>query len=386
MTFGQGVTDNLVNIRNGKVADAIKVITKELLLASNQGFGLASLKANRDRLEKSRLEAMQLATNKARRDALDPIKTEAREIAKKAPSIAETHIKEAKDTLVRMQMAEGWCRKFAKYLQDGLPDAGDGEEDTQPDISYLQQPSVETLQLITRLRPQFKTDAHKAAMDWQKENQSYGKALTRFTKEVLKPGLVKKVNALIETFPEGPEAKMKEALGPRFEQSLVDVVKTAEAFGVNNDRLSLGEQVAVFTYTKQDYKEMNAYLLGLAPELKENEKKIVKIKCDEAAAAIGKLEPYVGISTRGERDWPGADQQYVVGNEFAVKSFWSSGVGFSFGGKFVITIEGKSGRDVAGLSNSPNEAEILFAPGTKFRVVKREPSGQTTLKITVKEI
>ncbi len=383
MSRGLIVTDNLVNIRNGKVIAAITTIKNALDAASIEGVGVKSLQEDHTNLESARAKAMLLNDNEAKCNALDPIKTQARDKAKTATSRSKDAVTGAKKLLTKLQMADAWCLKFAKYVKEGLPKTGKEEKQAEdPNLDYLDGPSTETPKLTKRLRLLIATDSEQAVKDWSEQGVPYENALSKFAKEVLNPPLLKKVNDLIEKNPKGPEAKMQEALGKEtFEKRLFQVVQTAEAFGVNNDKLSPGEQVALFTYTAVEYRQMNRSLLE--PKRKTPD---LDIMCSQTISALAKLDSYVGESTRGEGEWVGADEQYVKNNIFTVKAFWSSSIGFAFDKKYQITISGKTGKDVAGVSNSPHEAEILFAPGTKFRVADRVDELERVVKIRVEEV
>jgi hypothetical protein len=379
MTFGLGVTDNLVSIRNDKVVAELTIIEQAVRKAANENVGVKSLLDDYTNLERRRKLALRENSNRAKCNALVPIKTEAREKAKRAPATAARMIKDAKGFLTKMELPSYWCKKFDHYLENGLPESD--EEAQQPDLSFLAEPTQTTLELMESCSGLIATDVEGAIRQWDKDIKPFNDALEKFGDEVQAPALMKKVNQLIEDDPGGPEAKVLEALGEeKFKKRLVKVTQTAEAFGVNNELLSPGEQVAVFSYTAVDYRTMNKHLL------KEPQGDNISIMCSQTAAALSNLEPYEGLSVRGEARYPGIDEQYVVGNVFTIKAFWSSGVGFGFEKEYTITINGKTGRDVAGLSNSPHEAEILFAPGSRFKVTERVDESQHVIKVKVTEV
>lgn len=256
-----------------------------------------------------------------------------------------------------------------------------------------QKQGKELVELAKELREQRKAIekiAERSPMDalkspWGPMRQAYTKAAALYKKAVLAPGLTKKVAQLIADDPDGSEAKMQEALGADvFEERLLSVYNIAKASGSPDiELLSPGEAVAIFSYTGSDYIKMNTLLRTGTIEGDDKVKEATLVKIEQAVKAMAKLPVHpVTPSTRGERAWPPDDAvQYTVGNEFAVKTFWSTGVGFDFGGPWRITVHGKSGRNVAPLSNAPGECEVLFAPGTRFRV-----KSVTGLKVVVEEI
>jgi hypothetical protein len=381
MTGGYVVTDNLVNVRNNKTITAIAIIKDALDKAASQNVGVKSLLDDYTTLEWGRADALRLNDNKAVCEALEPIKRDAKSKAIRASATGERTVKDSGGLQIKMQMAEYWCKKFIKYVKEGLPTTEEDKEDKQPDLNYLDGPSNTTIDLIEKLRDLIPLDAESAIKDWPVESKPYADVLAKFGKEVLEPPLREKVDELKKKSPHGPEVKMWDALGEEvFIERLIKVTQTAEAFGVNNDKLTPGEQVALFSYTAVDYRTINKYLL------KNEGTEDTKTVGTQAHLALAKLDSYVGPSVRGEARFPGIDEQYVVGKEFTVKAFWSSGIGAGFEKEFVVTIDGKTGKDVSGLSNSPNEKEILFAPGTKFKVISRVDKSQHDVKVTVQEV
>ena len=386
MSGGLIVTDDLVAVRDGKVKEALAKLKAEVARAKKEDVGFAWLTKTYADLCDARLDALGLSGAKAKCAALELVKNDARTAADEAPKRLDEVLKNVKETRTELFMAEGLCGQWQKILKHGLPKSKDDEGEDAPDLSFLDKPSKEVPQRIKETRTQIKTDAESASDSWKKVNSGFLGVKGQYTTRIVKPRLLKKVNALIKNDPTGPEAQMKEALTNKFESRLVQVAVTSEAFGIDNDVLSPGEQVAVFTYTSNDYADMNKALLGILKPVGDA-KKVLDIKCDQAKAALKKLPSYTaGITTRGETEWPGADKQYVLGNEFTIKQFWSSGVGFKFSGKYLISISGKTGKDVAGFSNYPNESEVLFSPGTKFKVIDREDKSEDQVLVTILEV
>jgi hypothetical protein len=226
-------------------------------------------------------------------------------------------------------------------------------------------------------------------------NPSYGRLKQQFFDEILRPPLRAESDGLA-TNPDSAEAQMKIALGSDavYEDRMLEATNTAWAFGSPLAyRLSPGEAVAIYTYTGDDYQKMQGLLLGYQMPQTQAERGRIDIMIDQAKKVLAKLDNYGSWPTRrGDRDFIGADAQYKKDNEFTTKAFWSTGVGFSFSGKWQITIFGKTqtpsaGKEVKPLSNYPKEAEVLFPPGTKFRVIERdETEAPTTIYITVQEV
>ncbi len=90
---------------------------------------------------------------------------------------------------------------------------------------------------------------------------------------------------------------------------------------------------------------------------------------------------------RGERDWDGWEEVYVKDQTFKCQGFWSTTTANPFAGKLQITITGRSGKNVAHLSQYADENEVLYPPDTEFRVVdrqdKRDSAGGLTESLIV---
>ena len=205
------------------------------------------------------------------------------------------------------------------------------------------------------------------------------KAQAIYKAEVLAPVITPGVDTMIAADPNGPEAAMQESLSPQlFKDRLLSVHNVAKLFGSPEMALlSPGEAVALFSYTTGDYKKMNGLLLkaGVGTGPADDDERKVQTVIDQTLNAMAKLPVHPAAPTsRGETPWPGDALQYTVGNEFKLKIFWSTGMGFTFPGTWQIKVFGKSGKNVAAFSNSPHESEVLFPPGCKFRVKSVVPS------------
>ena len=220
------------------------------------------------------------------------------------------------------------------------------------------------------------------------QKTEYAAVKTAYQQGILLPKLQPKLDQALLTNPTGPEKQMQEALGgPEFEKRMLEVFNTAEALGAPElSKLSIGEAVAIYTYTSDDYWAMNGVNLGYYTAKSPQEAQQIKIKNDEAKKALAKLDNVPIVTKRGEKAWPGDDVQYVPGNVFTLNAFWSTGVGFAFEGVWQITIHGKTGKDVATMSNFPKEAEVLFPPGTTFRVISVDDSNPAKIQVVVEEV
>jgi hypothetical protein len=194
----------------------------------------------------------------------------------------------------------------------------------------------------------------------------------------LNPKPTEEWNTAKEQNPNGPEAVYQRAIPDASPKLAKFRLLAAKGNNVRMPKdLSLGEVAAITAYTNDTHcKIINGALngtpvQGATPEDIEAYKELAKV----AAEALKKLPTYPNETERGEKLWSGAEERYQVDNEFAIKAFWSTSFGAQFPGLYQITIKPKNkgaGKNVQVLSELPKENEILFPPGTKFRVVTVE--------------
>lgn len=389
MSGGLLVTDGLVAIRNGKAMAEIAKIKNAIDLGLSHTVRIKSLHDEHARLEKARLLALSLDGNANKCRDLDTVKQQARGIARGVDGLAKDIVYKVNGLPTQLQMASYWCKEYSQYRPtESLKDEeGSGESsDDDPNLAKLKGPFSTTAEAIKQTRNELESDPERAIQTWNGVKKTFDDALAEFGRLTVGDHVGKQVEDLILKDSKGPEKQMQDALGKdKFMGSLIKSLQTAKAFGVNNDALSPGEQVAIFTYTAVEYRKMNKHLQERAKKL-PGQGDDYEVMCSQTKSALAKLPAYVGQSVRGEADWPGANLQYQLHNEFTTDAFWSSGIGLGFSKHFKITINGKTGRNVALLSNSPNEAEILFAPGTKFKVTQRTDHSAYDVEVELDEV
>ena len=83
---------------------------------------------------------------------------------------------------------------------------------------------------------------------------------------------------------------------------------------------------------------------------------------------------------RGTSLPPDVLARYTVGNTITEAGFMSTSYvkGANIGGPVQLTIVSKSGKKIDFLSVYGTEKEVLFAPGTSFKILERTESGGTT--------
>jgi hypothetical protein len=141
--------------------------------------------------------------------------------------------------------------------------------------------------------------------------------------------------------------------------------------------LTPSQRHALHVYTTVDGVDLlNRHLRHPAGTPEERRAEVQRL-VDDAVAGLAALPRFDGVSYRGttlpEADLPRWQPGVVVADRGFASSSASAPVAEAFrcGGNAFITIAGRSGADIRSLSYFADEAEVLFAPGTRFRVVGR---------------
>ena len=139
---------------------------------------------------------------------------------------------------------------------------------------------------------------------------------------------------------------------------------------------------AVRYYTSDEgYKTMNPYLRspdGYTPEAAAE----IQKRSDRVSAALAKLPPQPGMTYRTANLSDDVLENYAVGKVVTERAFTSTSSDMrilmkkSFEGNTIMTIEGKSGRDISKSSLYEHEQEILYDKGTQFLVTGKIWSSQ----------
>jgi hypothetical protein len=134
--------------------------------------------------------------------------------------------------------------------------------------------------------------------------------------------------------------------------------------------ISEDELVALRGYTGKDYDRLNRALRNSD----DAELRTLRAYIDSASSALKKLPKHQGLVTRGIGGKKPVTReemkQFQVGSDWADKGFMSTSIDAAFGGNVHLEVMSKSGVRVESLSLVPSETEVLFAPGTRFRVLE----------------
>ena len=124
---------------------------------------------------------------------------------------------------------------------------------------------------------------------------------------------------------------------------------------------------------------MNAALRTLDPDELETIMPFLK----SATSGLNAMPSVQQTLTRRMKDGAARhiDHLLVEGTVFSDNAFSSSSIYddlTQFGNRYIVDIRGKTGAFVQDISRYGGEGEVLFAPGARFRVVRRWQDGSTT--------
>lgn len=154
--------------------------------------------------------------------------------------------------------------------------------------------------------------------------------------------------------------------------------------------LTMPELVSIHAYTtsngKHGYVPMNEALRDLEPQQLRQSPLFPLIH--QAYSGVRKMPDYSGVVYRSAPSLPpNVLEQYKVGETIDEKGFTSTSKkqGGQYGyGKIRFTIRSNHGKDVSGISHYKDEEEVLFPPGTRFKVERRvdHPNGSVEIGLT----
>lgn len=99
---------------------------------------------------------------------------------------------------------------------------------------------------------------------------------------------------------------------------------------------------------------------------------------EHATEGLARLPRYVGAETYRGTDLPlDVLNRMQMGAVETDMAFFSSSATTPFAGNTQMVVRGVSGKDISFLTQIP-EAEVLYPPGTSFRVLNRIEQGPTT--------
>lgn len=285
-----------------------------------------------------------------------------------------------------------WCICFAVPILMGHDDFAD----------FLLSDSIPANQLITEIP--------KGAEEWLAANEKlveksyWKKANTEIIKNGITPiekqkapasVVIKEVKAVqqIEKIPveqtpkvekakkvkltESDYKKITEHYEGYMDEADFDMLKAGKSIGLNDNETNL-----MYNYSDRLYKTLNQEIYT------GNKTDMTDFVVDRMNATMDKLKSYKGNTFRG-MNVDNAEQfvsQLESGETFRFDTFTSSSKDMnvvqdfldSRKEKVIFSIESKTGKEIDKLSMVPEEQEVLFKAGTKFKFISKNKMGDTT--------
>lgn len=156
----------------------------------------------------------------------------------------------------------------------------------------------------------------------------------------------------------------------------------------NEGLIAEHEAAALRFYTASGYTYMNAYLRGTWTG---SGTEGVQATVASAVSAMSKLTPYEGAAYRGiyaEAVKGGAERFFAAheaGQVVEYSGFTSASYGKAFKSDTLLEIRSVNGRVVEQVSLHGDEQEVLFFPGTRFRVLEVDRTA-TPMRVVLEEL
>jgi len=151
------------------------------------------------------------------------------------------------------------------------------------------------------------------------------------------------------------------------------------------NKIDFAEASSINFYTRMGHYDINAALRTGNDAALQKFKPVIEAACSGLSKMVD--EAFVGTVYRGTNLTSDLSAMYRTGARVTEFGFTSTTRNFAekFGGNTLFVIKSKTGRMIDKLSSFENEAEVLFAPGTVFRVLSRTVEGNVT-KIFMEQI
>lgn len=151
------------------------------------------------------------------------------------------------------------------------------------------------------------------------------------------------------------------------------------------EKIDFAEASAINFYTRMGHYDINAALRTGDEVALQKFKPVIEAACSGLSKMVD--QSFVGTVYRGTNLTKEVSSVYKAGARVTEFGFTSTTrkFGEKFGGNTLFVIKSKTGRMIDQLSSFENEAEVLFAPGTVFKVISRVVEGNVT-KILMEQI
>ena len=181
-----------------------------------------------------------------------------------------------------------------------------------------------------------------------------------------------------------------------FDEVVVESVLSNLAYGVLHEYSSwplasgttILEASSIIQYTGGDFQTLNPLLRSKVPP------KSAIVYRDHMNRALEKLPSYQGIVKRGIWPFPDWEKVYFQDGIVEEKAFVSTTSDQNmkeFDAPIRFLIHSRNGKDISRLTQNPNEKEVLFKAGSRFRVISVERNSElrgvpNEIRITLLEV
>ena len=150
-------------------------------------------------------------------------------------------------------------------------------------------------------------------------------------------------------------------------------------------KIDLVEVSAINYYTRLGYDEINVALRSGDVELLKKLQPVIEAASSGLAKMTDKV--FTGTVYRGAYLPANITSAYKVGANVTEKAFTSTSRSFAdkLPGNVLFVIQSKTGKMIEELSTFVNEKEVLFAPGTVFKVISKTVEGKN-IKILMEQL
>lgn len=195
---------------------------------------------------------------------------------------------------------------------------------------------------------------------------------------------LKKANVQNETtaLSQDPESLRKRLAAYEKAHEQDEIMRSANANnGFKYCGMTVAEIHSIVNYTMFGYQSLNQ-ALRQGGESRATHKPFEEI----LNSALEKLQSYDDLVKRGGNLPPAILATHNVGNIVTYPSFTSTSVGYGFDGDHTFVIKSKTGKYIGPLSSSPDEEEVLFKSGARFKVLDRKEKSNGEIEFVMEEI
>ena len=150
----------------------------------------------------------------------------------------------------------------------------------------------------------------------------------------------------------------------------------------NPCELTTMEAYLIRSYTDSMYEDINK-ILRKGPAHKDHAK--IKRISDMINSGLDKIASHSGLVKRGADLPPSVAKAHCLGCIVKYDAFTSTSKQSGFPGNHQFVIKSKSGKYIAAISEVPEEEEVLFKHGTRFKIINITKDGGFT-NYTMEEV